>query len=192
MSTDADYLPLGGHLLPHEYQEFLFNWNKTIANANGSWLGTARQRYKAEHPEQWMQWIAENKLMLEKYLAETDAVKAYQAEHPEEADRGNKRSLYYDHHQWPSPRAKLFVQKLRERHTYHHGTTWSDTFKLLWWAAGNREYKLTHDNCLRYLAYMCKTTVEEFLGRTPIEVNTQLFSENHGVPGFFIKKYGYF
>jgi len=192
MSTDPDYLPLGGHLLPHEYQQSLFKWNKTIADANGSWLGAARQRYKAEHPEQWAIWVAENKIMLQKYRAEADAVKAYQAAHPEEADRGNKRCLYYTHHNWPSPRAKTFVQALRKRHIYRNSSAWSDTFKKLWQAAGNTEYKLTHDNCLRYLARSCKTTVEQFLERTPVEVNTQLFSEYYGVPGFFTKRYGYF
>ena len=194
-----DYLPLGGHLLPDEYRKFLYGWNKTIEDANGAWLGAPRQRYKAEHPEEWSEWLAENKRLKALYAAAVAAAKAYQAAHPEERDELEAapppkvpRCLYYNHHNWPSPRAKTFVQALRKRHIYRNSSAWSDTFKKLWQAAGNTEYKLTHDNCLRYLARSCKTTVEQFLERTPVEVNTQLFSEYHGVPGFFTKRYGYF
>jgi len=194
MSTEIDdFLPLGGHLLPQEYQEFLISWNRTIAFANGSWLGVERQRFKAEHPEQWKQWVAQNRFLLQKYRTQADAVKAYQAENLEEADRGEPapRNLY-NHNNWPSPRAKVFVQKLRERHTYRRGPVWSEGFKAVWQSAGNTEYKLTHANCLRYLAYRCNNSLEQFLERTPEDVNKLLFGENFGIPGFFTKRYGYF
>lgn len=102
------------------------------------------------------------------------------------------RSLYYNHHHWPSPRAKLFVQEMRKRYTYPKGPVWSDEFKALWLSAGNTEYKLTHDNCLRYLAYRYGTTLEAFLGRTPTEVNKHFFGEYFGVPGFFSKRMTYY
>ena len=74
-----DYLPEGSHLLPEDFQNFLRNWNKTIADSTGDWLGESRQTYRRQNPEKWQQYRVELKRLSACYQTEVAAVKNYQA-----------------------------------------------------------------------------------------------------------------
>lgn len=81
-----DYLPLGGHLLPEEFQIFLYEWNTAIAaysseTGEDAWQGESRRKYKADHPELWEAYHAEFKRLDALYREEVKALKAYQKEH---------------------------------------------------------------------------------------------------------------
>ena len=99
------------------------------------------------------------------------------------------RSLYYNHAIWPSPLAKVFVQHLRGRNAWDYKFdfkgAWTEEFKGTWTSAGNTEFKLTHDNCLRYLAWRLNCSVEQFLEKSPRQVNKRLFGESWGVKGHY-------
>jgi len=75
---EDNYLPVGSHLLPEDFQSFLRSWNQTIAASTGDWLGEPRQAYKAQNPEQWAQFNMELKRLSRLYAADVAAVKAYQ------------------------------------------------------------------------------------------------------------------
>jgi hypothetical protein len=82
-----DYLPLGGHLLSHEFQSFLVEWNMAIAaysNEEGeeAWLGESRKQYERDHPELWEAYKAEFKRLNALYPEEVKAVKKYQKDYP--------------------------------------------------------------------------------------------------------------
>jgi hypothetical protein len=104
----------------------------------------------------------------------------------------------YNHYNWPSPLPKVFVQQIRGRNAWNYNHwrffregAWPQDFKASWLIAGNTEFKLTHENCLRYLAYRCNCSVDEFLLKKPIDVNSKLFSPYSGVKGHFIRRYYY-
>lgn len=78
-AEQEDYLPVGAHLLPEDFQEFLWNWNKTIADSAGDWRGEPRQAYKLENPEKWRQFRVGLKQFTRCYPADLEALKAYQA-----------------------------------------------------------------------------------------------------------------
>ena len=254
-----DHLPFGAHLLPQDYQDFLYSWNKTIANTPGCrwWNGLGRDIYKINHKPAWKQWVAKNKEFRARYAVEVEQLIAYQATHTmedsedeqhlpslppspisEQPDIDGKAELeaelpplepeasqsipqvfpvaqgvteqphtdsedasdaedathkaptrlhnpIYTNRLWPSPLAKLFVQHMR-------GPTWTFEVRFLWRKAGNTEFKLTHDNCMRYLAYnMGRITVSKLMEMEPRAVHTKLFGPHHGVPGFYTKPYYY-
>jgi hypothetical protein len=108
------------------------------------------------------------------------------------------RNPHYNHYNWPSPLPKVFVQHIRGRNAWNYNYwrfsregAWPQDFKASWLIAGNTEFKLTHENCLRYLAYRCNCSVDEFLLKKPIDVNSKLFSPYSGVKGHFIRRYYY-
>ena len=76
---NADYLPVGAHLLPEDFQSFLRGWNKTIVASTGDWLGEPRKAYKRANPDIWAGFVAENKRLMALYPTELAALKAYQA-----------------------------------------------------------------------------------------------------------------
>ena len=76
---EDDFLPVGSHLLPNEFQEFLRGWNKTIAAATGDWLGEPRETYRQQNPEIWQHFRDELKRLSGIHATEVAAVKAYQA-----------------------------------------------------------------------------------------------------------------
>jgi len=81
-----DYLPLGGHLLPEEFQIFLCEWNRAIAaysseTGEEAWQGDSRRKYKADHPERWEVYHAEFKRLDALYRDQVKALKAYQKEY---------------------------------------------------------------------------------------------------------------
>jgi hypothetical protein len=78
-------LPLGSHLLPHEYRNFLLHWNNIMQHYCGGWTGKERRLYKATHPFYWKIYLQEVKVLSAKYAQEVLAVKQYQAENSEEA-----------------------------------------------------------------------------------------------------------
>jgi hypothetical protein len=83
MNTDTDYLPLGGHLLPDEFQAFLIEWNTAIAAystdvGEEAWLGQSRKEYERDHPEQWEAYKAEFKRLNALYPHEVKALKKFQ------------------------------------------------------------------------------------------------------------------
>jgi hypothetical protein len=88
-AADEDtYLPVGGHLLPQDFQNFLRAWNKTIATSTGDWTGDSRWDFKAENPELWRTYKAENKRFSQLYPSELAALKAYQTSPEGLAERG--------------------------------------------------------------------------------------------------------
>lgn len=248
-----DFLPLGSHLLPKDYQDFLYTWNKEITSREGDWEGSERAAYKKNYPADWEVFRLENRRLMTLYAAQVDQVKAYQAEHkdarpsspvaeetpyyfplcygvlpkahplpssprpfaepmpaavaepvpaaePEQAPRVpvKPRNPHYNHYNWPSPLAKAFVQQIRGRNAWNHNYwrfsregAWSNDFKASWLMAGNTEFKLTHENCLRYLAYRCNCSVDEFLLKKPADVNSKLFSPYSGVKGYYVNRYYY-
>lgn len=76
---EDDYLPVGAHMLPSEFQDFLRNWNQTIAAETGDWLGEGRKAFKASNPAVWAQFTAEKNRLSKLYPTELAALKAYQA-----------------------------------------------------------------------------------------------------------------
>ena len=103
----------------------------------------------------------------------------------------------YTNRLWPSPIAKVFVQQIRannpwQQYRYKGLETWPSDFKKAWHSAGNTELKLTHDNCMRYLAYrMGRLTPGQLLEKTPREVHAKLIGEHNGVPGYYTKPFWY-
>lgn len=79
--TKDDYMPDGAHLLPEEFQDFLYNWNMTITNTTGHWLGEPRRLFQKTYPDVWRQWSDENKRLSKLYAKELAALKAYQKEY---------------------------------------------------------------------------------------------------------------
>ena len=75
-----DYLPVGAHLLPQEFQDFLCNWNKTIAGTMGDWMGEPRRIFEKTYPDISREWKDENKRLSKLYATELAALKAYQKE----------------------------------------------------------------------------------------------------------------
>lgn len=80
---ENDYLPLGGHLLPEEFQTFLAGWNMEIAahssvSGEEAWQGESRRNYQENYPELWEAYQAEFKRLNALYSAEVKAIKAYQ------------------------------------------------------------------------------------------------------------------
>jgi hypothetical protein len=80
---DTDYLPLGGHLLPDEFQSFLIEWNMAIAaysseEGEDAWLGESRKQYQKDHPELWEAYKAEFKRLNTLYPDEVKALKKFQ------------------------------------------------------------------------------------------------------------------
>lgn len=108
---DTDYLPLGGHLLPDEFQAFLIEWNMAIAaysseEGEDAWLGESRKEYQRDHPELWEAYKAEFKRLNTLYPDEVKALKLYQkncekvqaaaAGQAAEAAEAEKSVLYQD------------------------------------------------------------------------------------------------
>ena len=118
------------------------------------------------------------------------------------------RNPIYINYKWRSPIAKVFVQHIRGRNAWnnqtwwrrygrvssdsHSLTVWGDsTFRGAWLYAGNTELRLTHDNCMRYLARRMGLTVEALMEKTPHEVHAKLIGEYHGIRGFYTKRFSY-
>ena len=214
-----DFLPIGHHLLPQEYQDFLYTWNKTITDTTGWWNGKPRKLYKILNPEEWAGFNNENKRLMILYSKEVAALKAYQSTYVEESSVGDSlpplppspesnsepetaaspqpdtvgspvaspvdklsRRLY-NHPRWPSPLPKVFVQKLRGRNKWQRcdrsmlSTAWIPSFLENWREAGNTEPKLTHENCLRYLAYVYDCSIDEFLEKNPKDMANFFFGQ---------------
>jgi len=121
----------------------------------------------------------------------------------EEGDEQPKKphNPIYTNRLWKSPIAKVFVQKIRGRNTWNNGRdiwwrsdgAWAPDFKVAWRCAGNTEFKLTHDNCMRYLAYrMGRIPLSKLLEIEPKDVHAKLIGEFSGIPGFFTKRYTYY
>jgi len=218
-----DFLPIGHHLLPQQYQDFLYTWNKTITDTTGWWNGPPRKLYKILNPEEWATFNKENKRLMALYSKEVAALKAYQSSYVEESSVGdslpplppspesnsepetaaspvvspklvaspkpvasleNKPNLY-NHPTWPSPLPKVFVQKFRGRNRWQSfdrsswSGAWVPSFLENWHESGNTERKLTHENCLRYLAYVYDCSVEEFLKKSPKDMANFFFGQIH-------------
>jgi len=69
----SKFLPSGAHLLPQDYQDFLYDWNKEITDCMGGWKGWQRNNYRVLYPEYWNDWIAEEQEFIARYPAETRA-----------------------------------------------------------------------------------------------------------------------
>jgi len=347
-----DHLPFGAHLLPDDYQDFLYGWNKHIAATTGWWNGPERASYWALNPHEKAKFAREHKAFKQRYPAEVQAVRDYQATHTmedseeeqeqqvddppslppspilasdsEESDelqqmkaealdiishhayqlgtgdhiihafcnehlipylernpgshldtlvrektacyanypigervslelRGNTigflthlfksqqaqaqaqaqpppqapiipqvlpaqelteqpdtdgeddddaqpkkpHNPIFTNHKWRSPIAKLFVQNIRgnnawngRNHSMRCYGAWPPEFKAAWRSAGNTEFKLTHDNCIRYLAYrMGRITRLKLLEMDPKDVHAKLIGEYSGVTGFYAGGY---
>ena len=260
-----DHLPFGAHLLPEDYQYFLYTWNKLITETTGWWNGKDRADFWEANPTHKAQWDKDHAWYKKHYAAEIKLVKAYQATHtmedsedeqylpslppsPISVVESSEQPDTYDedkleaelpqlepeapqsipqvfpvaqqlseqpdtdgedcddtedtedaehepptrlHHPiytnglWPSPLAKLFVQQMR-------GPTWTLEMRSNWSKAGNTEFKLTHDNCMRYLAYrMGRISLSKLMEMEPRDVHAQVIGKHFGVPGFYTKPFYY-
>jgi hypothetical protein len=98
-----DHLPFGAHLLPDDYQDFLYSWNKTIANTPGCgwWNGIGRDVYKINHKPAWKQWVAKNKEFRALYAVEVQQLIAYQTSHTmeESEDEDDEDDEDYEEHE---------------------------------------------------------------------------------------------
>ena len=216
-----DFLPIGHHLLPQQYQNFLYTWNKTITDTTGWWNGPPRKLYKMLHPDDWAGFNNENKRLMVLYSKEVAALKLYQSTYVEESAVGDslpplppspesnsepetaaspvalaepvaspepvpKSKLsrrFYNHPTWPSPLPRVFVQTLRGRNKWQRFDrsrwrgAWIPGFLENWQEAGNTEPKLTHENCLRYLAYVYDCPIDEFLEKKPKDMANFFFGQ---------------
>jgi len=80
------FLPVGSHLLPQDFQTFISEWNNAIFTIYGSHVGEARKQFQREYPETWAEYRSTFAAFQSKYAAEVEALKAYQEEHPSEAE----------------------------------------------------------------------------------------------------------
>jgi len=85
----------------------------------------------------------------------------------------------YNHPRWPSPIPKVFVQYIRGNNAWNHRypgmRAWTSDFKAEWQIAGNTEFRLNHENCIRYLAYrMGRITPEKLMEMTPTQVKDKI------------------
>jgi hypothetical protein len=113
---------------------------------------------------------------------------------PQAQPQEKKPRPAYNHPRWPSPIPKLFVQYIRGNNAWNYSytrkTAWTSDFKSEWQLAGNTEFKLTHENCLRYLAYkMGLLKTEELMEKAPHDVHAKLIGPHHGVPGYYTKRF---
>ena len=83
-----DYLPVGGHLLPADFQAFICKWNMTIAKYSGlsgheGWGGEKRKAFRLAFPKSWKMWCKLSKAYSQKYADQVAALKDYQLEQAE-------------------------------------------------------------------------------------------------------------
>jgi hypothetical protein len=83
-----DYLPVGGHLLPADFQAFICKWNMTIAKYSGlsgheGWGGEKRKAFRLAFPKAWKMWCKLSKAYSQKYADQVAALKDYQLEQAE-------------------------------------------------------------------------------------------------------------
>lgn len=78
-------LPLGGHLLPPDFQRHLKKWNIEITKKVGDWR-EGRDDYKKLYPERWAEFREENEHFTELYGEELNALKAYEALYSSQSD----------------------------------------------------------------------------------------------------------
>lgn len=71
-----EYLPLGSHLLPKEFQRFLVLWNRAVDQTIGSWDSEAKREFK-KSPE-GAAYQQEYREFCKKYATEVEAVLDYQ------------------------------------------------------------------------------------------------------------------
>ena len=264
-----DHLPHGAHLLPQDYQDFLYSWNKTIATTPGCrwWNGLGRDIYKGTNKEAWAKWVAQNKEFRKRYTSEVEQLIAYQSANPiqdedsddemhslnmdpfpslppspialdeqpdtdgeDEAETGEQpdlseelcsscnyrnitgharchmcghtplpeaegpkrtRNPIYTNYKWPSPLAKVFVQEIRGgnawNYSYKGRDPWPVSFRYVWTESGNTEFRLTHDNCMRYLARRMSLSLEQLMATDPRDVHAKLIGTRHGVKGYYTR-----
>jgi hypothetical protein len=102
-----DYLPIGGHLLPADYQDFICRWNMTIAKYSGltgyeGWGGEKRKAFRLAFPKAWQMWCKLSRHFSEKYADHVAALKEYQLEYQDEdedEDEGEDQDQYQDQDQ---------------------------------------------------------------------------------------------
>jgi len=80
---DENYLPLGHHLLPQEYKDFIVKWHREVEEKVGSWT-TRKKEYALKYPAENAVFQKEHSRLLVVYAAEVEALKQYQRDHPEE------------------------------------------------------------------------------------------------------------
>jgi hypothetical protein len=80
---DENYLPLGHHLLPQEYKDFIVKWHREVEEKVGNWT-THKKEYALKYPVENAIFQKENNRLLVVYAAEVEALKQYQKDHPEE------------------------------------------------------------------------------------------------------------
>jgi len=92
MTEEALYLPVGSHLLPRTFQEFLIEWNQDVTNNYGGWSRVEQENYKHDFPTRWKAYVAILRSYVFIYKADVDAVKAYQLENEDELEWTQKFS----------------------------------------------------------------------------------------------------
>ena len=121
----------------------------------------SRRAYGAQPEAEFEQWLASQ-------VPEVELGQEFQAEPEPEAEpeaepetKRRPRSLYLNHHYWPSPLPKVFVQRLRG------------------YPYIKRRERITHDEALEYLAARMNCDLEDFLAMKPSRVYERLFGAFH-------------
>ena len=90
MSDATVYLPIGAHLLPQTFQDFLIEWNRDVSNHYNGWSRVEQENYKEEFPVRWAAYLAVFRAYVFMHKSEVDAVKAYQIEQEDELEWSQK------------------------------------------------------------------------------------------------------
>jgi hypothetical protein len=129
-------------------------------------LATPEPEVRHVQPEELQQWLQSQLpewLQPEPELGQELGVDAepevgQEKELGEEPEKKRRpRSLYLNHHYWPSPVPKVFVQRLQG---YPHSMV---------------KGRITHDEALHFLARRMNCDLEDFLAMKPIRVYERLY-----------------
>jgi hypothetical protein len=125
-------------------------------------LATPEPEVRHVQPEELQQWLQSQ---LPEWLQPEPEVELGQElgvekelEQEQEPEKKRRpRSLYLNHHYWPSPVPKVFVQRLQG---YPHSMV---------------KGRITHDDALHFLARRMNCDLEDFLAMKPIRVYERLY-----------------
>ena len=92
MENRRKYLPIGGHILPEEFQEHLISWNSAIESKTTRWWTEkdARDEFKKNFPEEWdafrQKFLELSKLYKSDVLKTKEFQKRYEEQKREEME----------------------------------------------------------------------------------------------------------
>lgn len=82
INDDEDYLPVGSHLLPHDFRQLLICWNRDMFEKVGCWYSKEmKEIYRKAYPTAWAAFRVEFLSFKKLYSDNIAALKAYQKEY---------------------------------------------------------------------------------------------------------------